>query len=156
MLSLSARQPRDEAGCCADEELVAWVPGRLLLEAARDPASMHALLEGPLRQGLFPAKLSAEALARQWGAVWLAAPAAERRALQTLLRARAHIQAAVGRLLAAREEVRGGAASEQAQSKLQVRVPPPPASSSSHHCPCAAQHVAPPANTLPPLRSRDA
>ena len=109
-------------GCGADEELVAWVPGRLLLEAARDAASMHALLDGPLRQGLFPAKLSADALARQWGAVWLAAPAAERRALQRLLNARSRIQAAVAKLLAAREEARSGASSEQTQAKLQVRA----------------------------------
>ena len=112
-------------GCGADEELIAWVPGRLLLEAARDVASMHALLDGPLRQGLFPLKLSADALARQWGAVWLAAPAAERRALQRLLIARSRMQAAVGKLLAAREEARSGAGSEQTQAKLQVRAPRP-------------------------------
>ena len=109
----------------ADEELVAWVPGRLLLEAARDTATMHALLEGPLRGGLFSPKLSADALARQWGAVWLAASAPERRALQTLLRARAHMQAAMSRLLAARDEVRKGGGGEQAQGKLQVRGPVP-------------------------------
>ena len=100
------------------------MPGRLLLEAVRDVGTMHTFLEGPLRQGLFPAKVAPNALARQWGAVWLAAAPGEQRALQALLRARAHMQAALSRLLAAREDARLGSTSAAAQHKLQVRRAP--------------------------------
>lgn len=109
-------------GLPTDEELVAWVPGRLLLEAVRNVGTMHTFLEGPMRQGLFPAKLPPQALARQWGAVWLAAKPIEHRALQALLRARALMQGALSRLLAAREEVRSGTGAEEAERKLQVRI----------------------------------
>jgi hypothetical protein len=81
---------------------VAWLPGRLLLEAARNVTTVHVLLDGPLRMGIFPAKMSLGSQARQWAAVYLAAGERERRALRTLLRTRSTVQAAVTRLLQAR------------------------------------------------------
>jgi len=81
---------------------VIWIPGRLLLEAARSPATMHVLLDGPLRMGIFPAKMSFDSQARQWAAVWLAAGHHERSAVTALLRARAALQAATLRMLQAR------------------------------------------------------
>ena len=83
---------------------MAWVPGRLLLEAARSPTTMHVLLDGPLRMGVFPAKMSIESQARQWAAVWLAAGQHERRAVKALLRSRATMQAAIRCILQARSE----------------------------------------------------
>ena len=98
------------------------MPGRLLQEAARDASTAHAFLDGPLRQGLLPAKLSAESFARQWGVIWLAADIVAQRALLGLLRARARLQAAVSQLLAAREASRREASNQQAAKQLQVRA----------------------------------
>ena len=104
----------------ADEELVAWLPGRLLLEAARNAAAVHSLMDGPLRAGIFPAKMSLESQARQWAAVYLAAGERERRALRTLLRGRSTVQAAVMRLLQARAAE--AAAEDPAHRQVELKV----------------------------------
>ena len=103
----------------ADEELVAWIPGRLLLEAARNVTTVHVLLDGPLRMGIFPAKMPLGSQARQWAAVYLAAEERERRALRTLLRTRSTVQAAVTRLLQARA---AGSLDNPARSPVGLQV----------------------------------
>ena len=105
----------------ADEELVAWIPGRLLLEAARSPSTVHVLMDGPLRLGIFPAKVSVESQARQWAAVWLAAGQPERCAVKALLRTRATLQAATLRVLQARSVAANGA-TDNKDHDLKVRV----------------------------------
>jgi hypothetical protein len=49
----------------ADEELVLWIPARLLGAAARDPELGSHVHESLLRTGLFPTKLPVEDAARQ-------------------------------------------------------------------------------------------
>jgi hypothetical protein len=56
--------------CLPDEESLAWIPGRLMLEASRDPAFGFTLLDGPLKNGIFPAKLSDAAAAHHWVAIF--------------------------------------------------------------------------------------
>ena len=54
----------------ADEESPAWIPGRLMHDAGQDPAAITALLAGPFRDGIFPAKLSSAAAARHWVVIY--------------------------------------------------------------------------------------
>lgn len=54
----------------ADEESLAWIPGRLMLEASRDAAFGRTLLNGPFKDGIFPAKLSDAAAAHHWVAIY--------------------------------------------------------------------------------------
>ena len=54
----------------ADEESLAWIPGRLMHDAGQEPAAMTALLAGPFRDGIFPAKLSTAAAARHWVVIY--------------------------------------------------------------------------------------
>lgn len=50
-----------------------WVPGRLLLEASKSAELAHFLTNSVLRGGLLPARLPPAAVARQWGAIYMAA-----------------------------------------------------------------------------------
>ncbi len=82
---------------------------------------MHMLLDGPLRMGIFPAKMSFDSQARQWAAVWLAAGQHERSAVVALLRARAALQAATLCMLQARAvEPRGNQDDHEADLKVNV------------------------------------
>ena len=55
----------------SEEELVIWVPLRLLCHAGRDANLRQFLIENVFRNGLFPAKLPAESAARQWAAIYM-------------------------------------------------------------------------------------
>ena len=55
----------------SEEELVIWVPARLLYHAGRDADLRHFLADNLLRSGLFPAKLPAEVTARHWAAIYM-------------------------------------------------------------------------------------
>lgn len=50
----------------SDEELVIWIPTRVLACASSDKELGHFLVETVLRSGIFPGKLPASAAAQQW------------------------------------------------------------------------------------------
>lgn len=57
------------------EEALAWIPGRLFVQACMDRHFQAFLFNGPLRDGLLPPKTSDAAAARHWVAVYqVAAP----------------------------------------------------------------------------------
>lgn len=53
-----------------DEEALAWIPGRLYVQACMDRQFQAFLLNGPLRDGLLPPKTSNAAAARHWVAIY--------------------------------------------------------------------------------------
>ena len=59
----------------SEEELVIWVPARLLHHAGRDADLRQFLAESTLRSGLFPAKLPLEVTARHWAAIYMSCDA---------------------------------------------------------------------------------
>ncbi len=56
----------------ADEEALAWIPGRLLVQGSVDSSFQMFLFNGPLREGLLPPKTSDAAAARHWAAIYQA------------------------------------------------------------------------------------
>ena len=62
-------QAHGGADVASDEELVIWVPGRLLHAASRDPDLAQHLVESLFRPGALPPKLPAASAARQWAAI---------------------------------------------------------------------------------------
>jgi hypothetical protein len=55
----------------SEEELVIWVPARLLLCAGKDADLAQYLTESLFRNGIFPGKLPGHAAARQWAAIYM-------------------------------------------------------------------------------------
>ena len=55
----------------SEEELVIWIPGKMLCCALRDPDLRQFVTESVLRSGLLPAKLAPESAARQWAAIYM-------------------------------------------------------------------------------------
>jgi hypothetical protein len=55
----------------SEEELVIWVPARLLLCASKDADLAQYLAETVFRNGIFPGKLPADVAARQWAAIYM-------------------------------------------------------------------------------------
>ena len=64
-------QAHGGADVASDEELVIWVPGRLLLAASRDPDLAQHLVESLFKGGALPPKLPAASAARQWAAIYM-------------------------------------------------------------------------------------
>ena len=58
-----------------EEELVIWVPARLLLCASKDADLAQHLTETLLRPGLLPAKVPLATAARQWAAIYMSSTA---------------------------------------------------------------------------------
>lgn len=90
------------------EELVAWIPGRVLLHA-NDMGQY--IWDVVLKPGLLPAKLSPADAARHWTAIFLAANAKERQSLMEKVGARERLQAAVRHFLdlrAAKDSAKAG------------------------------------------------
>ena len=69
----------DGAEVAPEEELVIWVPARLLLCGSRDADLAQHLTETLLRAGLFPAKVPLATAARQWAAIYMSSTAQVRR-----------------------------------------------------------------------------
>ena len=62
---------REGAVVSSEEELVIWIPGKMLCCALRDPDLRQFVTESVLRSGLLPAKLAPESAARQWAAIYM-------------------------------------------------------------------------------------
>lgn len=99
-----------------DEELVIWIPARLMWLAKADAVLRNSLLRG----GVFPAKLSPAAAARQWGAVYMNCSEQERAALLALLKSHCFLQREVRHFLQLRAGAKEG---EQSPTRMQVRPP---------------------------------
>lgn len=59
----------------SEEELVIWVPARLLLCGMRDADMRQFLSESVFRGGLLPGKLPAGSGTRQWAAIYMSSTA---------------------------------------------------------------------------------
>ncbi len=88
----------------SDEERAIWIPGRLLVAATRDPELFSYILDTVLRNGLFPAKLEAQAAARHWGVVFMNCSEQDRTAVMAVLKAKAKQQQDVQAFLTVRGE----------------------------------------------------
>ena len=55
----------------SEEELVIWIPGKMLCCTLRDPDLRQYVTESVLRSGLLPTKLTPENAARQWAAIYM-------------------------------------------------------------------------------------
>ena len=104
---------RGGADVSSREELVLWIPARLLAAVAASAdlrAHAYDVLfkcgggEGGVITSLLPPSLSSAAAARQWAAIWMAADPSERVALATLLRARGVAASAAREAAAARAD----------------------------------------------------
>ena len=62
---------REGAVVSSEEELVIWIPGKMLCCALRDPDLRQFVTESVLQNGLLPAKLAPESAARQWAAIYM-------------------------------------------------------------------------------------
>ena len=62
-----------------EEELVIWVPARLLLCASKDADLAQHLTETLLKSGLLPAKVPLASAARQWAAIYMSSTPQVRR-----------------------------------------------------------------------------
>ena len=71
----SCTRLHDGAEVAPEEELVIWVPTRLLLCSSKDADLAQHLTETLLRNGLFPAKVPLATAARQWAAIYMSSTA---------------------------------------------------------------------------------
>ena len=67
----------------SEEELVIWVPARVLLCASKSADLAQYVTADLFREGIFPGKLPADVAARQWTAIYMSSHPQVRR-LQSL------------------------------------------------------------------------